>query len=206
MTAATLREARKLRARNAYMTARDAILLARWRETAPTMDDGESWEVAGFALSVSITPDWEPYDGDDLPRFINARNITPEERREVVSVRGFMPADDDYAETPIYPRTERIANYRRRGASRDVARALAERDMTEEISAYFRGDLTTYVVTVTATRAGVTLGSASLGGVTFGEDYGDSLRYIAETARDLEVDALAEATATLGRLCGADNG
>lgn len=202
MTAETLRIARRLRRDDAYMTATNAILLARWRATAPTMDDGETWEVAGFSLRVSVTPDDWPYDGDDVPSF------TKHASAETVSVRGYMWADDDYAETPLYPRTERIANYRARGASRDVARELAVRDMLREIRESRESQSSTYVVTVTASRESITLGSASLGGVTFGDDYGDSLRYIAETARELETEALADATDTLGRLCtsAADNG
>lgn len=78
-----------------------------------------------------------------------------------------------------------------------LARSYIKND-ADRLRRYCDGDLSLLRVGVTAYRAGVELGSASLHGIDV-----DSMRdpYLAEVALELTGEALAEAKATLAKLC-----
>lgn len=197
MNESVARAYRRIRRESPYVPAKSAYQLAKWRVTAPMLDDGDTWTIDGFDMRVSVVYDDDfPYDGDDVPTFSHYATA------ESVSVRGIMPADDDYAETPYWTRSERIASYRRRGAGRALAIELAEKDMVAECRQYLDDDAyATHVITVDASRAGVRLGRASLGGVTFGSEWGDASRYVAECAAELESEAIESARESMRAIC-----
>lgn len=95
-----------------------------------------------------------------------------------------------------------------RGMSRAVAREYARKRHAEQVREDTE-DTTYYVVKVTASREGVTLGRAALGGVGIAYDpitRTDGEWYLDEAAAELIPEAIEDARATLARLCASTGG
>lgn len=102
---------------------------------------------------------------------------------------------------PAIPWREQRAGLSRMGFPRHVADCLAREYNRRDMRAYVETE--TYAVTVTASRAGVELGSASMGGIGFlpDTDATDRETYIDEIATDLIGEVIDEARANLRALC-----
>ncbi len=209
------------RARAAGIPASSALRLARWA-VAPLPGDvpqyGASveWpERDGFALTLSVTydegltlqdmgygtfldgaEDWRTGyerrpDPDAVP------NPHRDTRNPSNGAGWYLPGDAGTLR-------ERAIEYRRMGYSRGPAWDKARESMDAELSTVTNDYGPAIVVlTVKASRNGITLGRASLGGIELGWDpitrtSGD--RYLADAAEDIIPDAIADAREALAGL------
>lgn len=198
MTPAT--EARYHRERAGGTPAKYALQVARfvtaerpyeWRPDRQGRDSA-TVERDGFTVRVRVQPDEGMTLDDDVGygAFVDTR-----EPGAVRARHDWHNERDWYV--PAQAIDESITYERKAGASRAVARERAiARAEAEMLDALY---VSVYVVTATAYRAGVELGSASVGGVTILDDD----RYLDEVADDLIPEAIAEAQDALARLCPA---
>lgn len=197
-----LSQYRALRA--AGWRAIDAHRAIRRQLPASLLDDLDtdravSWTVAPWTLRASMahdpyydaTEDYGTFTDDDGPDTI------PNEDTNYSNGRGYKRF------RPEYSIEDRYVDARARGMSRAVAQEYAESGARSDM---LRARESQYVtVTVTASRAGVELGSASLSGIDAAQDivlpYGVASvlarGWIRETVDDLTREAMAEANATL---------
>lgn len=217
MDTALLNEYRRQRRGDGMpMAARDALNMARYR----TKDvDDYGWAVesdprtyAGEALTLqrdgfTIRATWTYDEGmslDDMGygTFDQERGADRWAVPMYQSSQGITPTTGDHANIwyhPMYSGDDWYAYARKRGASRQTAdewtRAAAERE------ARLAAEATEYVLTVTASRADVELGTSSLGGVGFDDDY-DTARQVAAVIEEngMIAEAITEARATLRAL------
>lgn len=202
MTHATYR-----RARAAGIPARDALRIARWAaEPYPDVPDyGAPLDLPpreGFALRARVGHD-EGFAPEDLGY---GRVIWPVRWAEWPDRRPepeALPLWDGLAwYVPAEPLAEWIAYARKRGASRSVALDEARKRAREERDRYQDEPAIMYLV-VEASRAGVPLGSASLGGIELGWDpitRDNGARHLAEAIEDLIPEAIEDARVTLREL------
>jgi hypothetical protein len=195
MTRETIERAHALATKYPGMSAAARLRVARGGASAPawidTLATDGHVERDGFELVLSITPDDYP-DVSFLGEFTDRQEPgavpNPEGRYDSRLYRWFVPAiteDEHY-------RGLRDLKFGRAQA-RDLARSYVRQDLE------LARDYAPVIATVTAHRAGVELGSASLGGID-DEDYARSW----DVLGDLASEALAEAQETLGRLCRSD--
>lgn len=204
------------RGRAAGMRAGDALRLARWIK-APRLDididrttttnrDGFELRIRaesdtfvdnadlGYGTFEDGTEDYRTgFYHPDTPGAIPSENR--DSRSQGGGARFYVPGT---------PRAERIAEYQRNGASRSVALDMACRDEADELDRLTTdyGPLVV-VVTVTAHRAGVELGSASAGGIELAWSditRTDGTEYLADVAEDLIPEVIDEARETLAEL------
>lgn len=101
---------------------------------------------------------------------------------------------------------ERAAEYRRAGVARGPAWDRARESIADELrTVTWDSGPSVYVVIVDAIRAGVVLGTASLGGVVLGYDPitgGNGSEYVAELLTDMIPEALDDARATVAAIVG----
>ena len=171
-----------------------ASLAYRWAQTPapPALDwdvHGEraTLEREGFTIDVRVTPD----DWTDLS-WLGEFTDDPEG-----AVRNPAYERDHYKYfRPAYS----VAERRRDLSALGYAKGPAEQTAREQVQDDARKavGLVEYVVIVTAGREGVELGSASLGGCDV-----SSSRDVEQTVEEhgLIEEAIAEARATLGKLC-----
>jgi hypothetical protein len=97
---------------------------------------------------------------------------------------------------------ERRRDLRKRGYSKSeadrLARSYVAQDL-ERLRKYADGDIALLCVSAIASRAGVQLGRAAVGGVDVDKPDDD---YISDLAADMIAEAVAEAKAALAKLCG----
>ena len=152
-----------------------------------------TFERDGFDLLVTVQPD----DYTDLS-WLGEFTDTREDGAIRNPDYGYTPHVYEWF-VPTYTAEQRRADLHAAGYSRGVADFLAREQVRQD--AAMAVDYSEAVITVKARRAGVTLGTASVGGVGLGDDYAEARRYIAETAEELTDEAITEARETLATLC-----
>lgn len=214
---ATLDRATYQRARAQGTPARYAATLARWAATPPELEwttDRSGFPAArlsrdGYDIRVRCEPDYEsdPLEGVgalEWPARWADPDHTPPGTVKVRTRNGYAYWR---SETPF---ADRVADFRRRGYARGPAWDAARADLEAEAKAVDGQDPpSSYGVIVTASRAGVELGSASVWGVSADWDEitrDDGTRYLDETARELIPQAIEDARASLARLCETKEG
>lgn len=203
------------RARAAGSRAIDALRLARWitEERTPTPDHGRpvTIERDGFTVTLSIDYD-EGMSLADMGygRFLDGRgndagyqsrpdpDAIPNPYRDSRNVSG---GDAWYIPGEAGSVAERAAYHRKAGASKSVALDMARETLAEELR-YVTDDYgpSIYVLTATASRNGIELGSASVGGIEIAWSditRTDGSEYFAEVADDLIPEAIADAREAL---------
>lgn len=166
---------------------------------------------SGFDVRIRTVPDYETNPLEDIGaidwgRYSDDAGRTVPER----PVRDAYPVKITTRSGPAWYVSDttlasRVAYHRERGASRAVALDMARADVRAEAAPWNGADGPyTVGVIVEAYRADVLLGSASVWGVT--ADWNDltrtdGTRYVEEVALDLIPEAIADATASLARLC-----
>lgn len=164
-------EAQKYHRKHPFLSASTSLMMVRFRHqptfTFKTLRNGDQvakLEREGFDIEVRIVPDNDS-DMSDLGTFTDAweegavRN--PNHRHDSHVYAWFVPERATMEE--LYPW------YREQGSSKAVARERVRQAAEED--AQYAADNRSYGVIVTASKAGVELGSESLWGVTFDDDF-----------------------------------
>lgn len=179
--------------------ARWALDYARREQDAPRFEwsgDVGTLERDGFQLTAKVEPDYAA-DLSYLGEFTNTWSAdairVPEEMRYAPAA---FKVGWEYFE-PAISWAEHFRGLQAMGFPRHVADCLAREYNRRDMRAMTETE--TYVVTVTASRAGIELGSASLGGIDFLPKTSDRERYayLDECAQDLMGEAIEEARANL---------
>lgn len=214
------------RARKAGIPASSALALARYvaqdRDPLPEYGAPVTFDRDGFAVRLSLDYDegislediglgtFEAGSADDWRQPDRYRPTTPGAIRNPRVGDSRLGRAGDRFYIPAQPRSERIDYYNGPtfGASKAVALDLAREAEDEEMRLATQDyGPAIYVLTVEASRDGVALGTASLGGCsvswsditrTYGEEY------LAECFADLIPEAIADARATLASLCASE--
>lgn len=207
MDAATYR-----RARLAGYRAADAIRLARWiaedrlsiEPDSPLTIERDGFDVAitaradeyvdladmGYGTFEDGREDWRSgYWHAESPGAIP--NTNRDSRSPGGGSRFYIPSQD---------RAELVAYHRKAGASKSVALDLARESEAAELAALSEWGPAVYVLTVKASRNGITLGRASCGMIEIAWSditRTDGTEYLAEIADDLIPEAIAEAREAL---------
>lgn len=207
------------RARERGIPARSALALARWAVSPPAFDwqsDRNGNDVArfardGFDITLRTQPDYES-GGVEETGALDWGRYSDEAGRKVPDppVRDAYPVEITTRDgIAWYVSSEtlasRVAYYRKAGASRAVALDMARADVRSEAEPWDGQDgPQTVGLTVTASRAGIELGSASLWGIGVGWDdvtrQYQTHRWLDEIAPDLIDEAIEDAKASLARL------
>lgn len=165
-----------------------------------TYDDRITGEAEGFAMAATVERDdwicepWKEHDGHGPVTAWTSRDKLP---GELVLI-----ADQGSRRFYDFAEACRIALRDGWGAKGDEGMtprqkaAHAARADHERLRAWCEDRWCWVCVRVTASRAGVELGSAALGGIE--SDAGD---YLTEVANELAAEAIADAEATRARLC-----
>jgi hypothetical protein len=189
-----------VQARRNGMPAASALRFARYMAADDVFDwthDGTRGTLTrdGFDLVATVEPD-DYADGSYLGEFSDTR--TPD---SIKSPRYHAPSAFQTSEwfTPAITAHEHRDGLVEMGYSHAVAYETAMQYVRRDMETLL--DLTEYVVTVTASRNGIKLGSASVGGVGFSDDYTEARRYADDTASELADEAIEQASAALASLC-----
>jgi hypothetical protein len=207
------------RARDAGHTAKNALALARWI-AAPKIelpDYGRPVTIERDGWTITLAAD---YDGDmslaDLGygRFlagVEDWRSGHEQRPEPDAIpnpyrdsRNVSGGDGWYVPGEAGSLAERADYLHKAGASKSVALDEARAMLAEEVR-YVTRDYgpSVYVLTATASRKGIRLGTASVGGIEIAWNditRTSGMEYLAEVAEDIIPEAIAEAEAALERL------
>ena len=191
---------RQLRAQHPGISARNAY--AHATAQAPS-DPGIEWHGEtgtwttddGWTMRVRLEPDTCADLPDWLGEFVDRR--TPD---AIPSPRAHAPAAFQTAAwfVPSEPVEAIRATLSGLGYGRGVAETMARaqvRDMAQAAC-----DYAPFVVVVTASREGVELGSAVVGGMDVGDAYAPYDAYVLETIADLAREAITDACGALERL------
>lgn len=194
MTSETIERAHALRTDHPDVPAVARMRWVRSADRVPAFVDalaaGETLERDGFTLRLSIEPDYDPdisWLGTFTDRHEPGAVANPDGRFDSRVLPWFVPAiteDEHY-------RGLRALKFGKARA-RELARSYVLHDLETA------RDYAPVIAFVTATRAGVELGRAALGGID-DENYARSWDIVG----DLVEEALEEARTTLGQLCAA---
>ena len=157
-----------------------------------TSDSYIDLEDLGYGRFEDGTEDDEGYEHPDTPGAI------PNPNRDSRNIGG-----DSRYYVPSIPRADRITEYRRAGMSRSVALDAARADETAELDRLSSWGPMVVVLAATVYRAGIELGSASVGGIELAWSditRTDGSEYLAEVADDIIPEAIDEAKEALERL------
>jgi hypothetical protein len=160
--------------------------------------DGKTWQQDGFTLRVRVKHD----DGanSDGPDWLGT--FTDEWSEEALNHRRKTRFGNGHRELEWWKPAITVAEHREglrgcgysKGVAEEMARSCVEKDYQRADS--FGHEWGFMVVTVTASRRGIELGSSSLGGV---ESDGDDA-YFEECIEDQAAEAIAEANKALDDL------
>jgi hypothetical protein len=173
--------------------------------------NGDTDEVDGFTYTLSIEDDdWGmPIEDFDMalgtitehPEKRSSWKIDPDIAHNYTDRRDYYGEGIELYWNPMEEIEALSGHYHKAGASKQVAREMAlasEKAMMKRRLGY--GDMWNYAaVSVTVSKNGVELGSASVGGV---ESDCDENGHLEELVHDLASEALPQAKATLKSLCG----
>lgn len=207
------------RARAAGYAAKDALRLARWiaEDRIETPDYGSPVTIERDGFEVELSLDYDEgmtladmgygsfEDGPEDYRSGYQQRPSPEAipnpRRDSRNPSGarawYIPGDMGGIE-------EHAAYHRKQGASKSVALDMARADMDAELrTVTWDYGPSVYVLTATASREGIELATASVGGIEIGWSdltRTDGREYLAEIADDIIPEAIEEANVSLARL------
>jgi hypothetical protein len=211
-----VREYKKIRRANAYYPARYAAELARWKLTAPAIDVAgdapallELEAREGFELSARVDNDYDYNVTDYLGTFTDDEFASDGTRNELNPAAWREGERITHRSVYAYIQLETGFRYadqfewaRSVGMARSVADDYARAQVREDVDR-MGSDISAVWILVTASRAGIELGTASLGGIELSDNYNDDARWISETILELVSEATFQARAALERLCTA---
>jgi hypothetical protein len=214
----TLRNYRRLRAKNPTLAAREALSWAR----SLTKPLGYNWSVnPGRHANAATTT----RDGFDIRILVDYDEYADRRAEYTAKDTGIRNPDFDwnYGDEYLYRNNDRkrlrfielesgymvpelAHDYHKMGMSKSVALDVARKSLEDEASEYLSDEWTSYIITVKASLNGIEMGSASLGGTEVGMDSRDEVEF--ETTvddYDLIGEAIEEARSALTLLVAAKN-